>query len=306
MTAKLLLPHDAPREQWLAVRREGIGASEIAAVMGISPYDSPFSLWWLKHMGWDKEANDEMSTGKFLEPAIAEWWAENCDPHENLAVHPGGLYASAERSWQLATPDRLLCDPQMHDDPYPELKRPDWEWQHPDEWILGLLECKWVAFSWDGWGDDGSSEIPVHYRAQVQQQIDVLETQDAFVCALGPGGFRTYRIRRDDKDIAAMREAGRRFMESLAEGEPPDVDDHAATLPIVRRLNAAIDEREQEIPQSLATGWLRAKRFAALADRVERRYSAKMRAHMGSAKTATLHGQAIAARSIDDKLMRKS
>lgn len=306
MTAILLLPHDADRELWLKRRREGIGASEIAAVMGISPYDSPFSLWWRKHMGWHTEPSPEMATGTYLEPTIADWWIEHCDPLENLAVHRGGLYASAARPWQLATPDRLLCDPQMHDDPYPELERPDWEWRHPDEWILGLLECKWVAYSWDGWGDDGSNVIPVHYRAQVQQQIDVLETQDAFVCALGPGGFRTFRIYRDEKDLRAMREAGARFMQSLAEGEPPDIDEHAATLPMVRRLHAAIDDTEQEIPESLANGWLRAKRFKDLADKVERRYSARMRAHMGTAKTAICNGTVIAARTLGDQLRRKA
>lgn len=314
-TAVQLLPATAARADWLARRRQGIGASEIAAVMGISPYDSPFSLWWRKHMGWDVEASDEMRVGTYLEQTIADWFAEFGDPLGNLIVLPAGLYAHPDRPWQLATPDRLLylpCGECWGDGnvlnphvPVPALC-PVCLGRRVEGEPVGLLECKWVAYTWDGWGDAVSADIPVHYRAQVQWQMDVLGLEDTFVCALGPGGFRTYRVQRDEKDLVAMREAGRRFMQSLAEGEPPDVDEHSATLPILRRINEAIENREQEIPEPVATGWLRAKRFKDLATRVERRYSAHLRAHLGTAKTATHDGRVFAARSTDDKLMRKS
>ncbi|HZM83811.1 MAG TPA: YqaJ viral recombinase family protein [Candidatus Limnocylindrales bacterium] len=313
-TAVQVLPHTAPREEWLAARRMGIGASEIAAVMGISPYDSPFSLWWRKHMSWDVEPSDEMRAGTYLEPTIAEWFAEHGDPLENLAIRRAGLYAHPERPWQLATPDRLIhmacveCDGSgigrdLHMGLY---SLPCQHCTDGTAGLVGLLECKWVAYTWDGWGDEDTDMVPVHYRAQVQWQMDVMGVSEVFVCALGPGGFRTYRVRRDERDLVAMREAGRRFMQRLADGEPPDVDDHSATLPILRRINALIEDREQEIPAPIATGWLRAKKFKGLADRVEKRYSAQLRAHLGTAKTATHDGQIIAARTTDDKLMRKS
>lgn len=286
MTAKLLLPYDAPREEWLAARRGGIGASEIAAVMGISPWDSPFSIWWRKHMGWDLERTAEMDAGIRLEPVVADWFA---DGHPGLYVTRSGLWCNTDREWQLATPDRDL---HLHELGVSE---------HP----MALLECK-AAYSWDGWGDDDTGEIPVHYRTQCLWQIDTVEVGMVWVAAFAGLTFRQFRVMRDEKDLRAMREAGRRFMDSLAEGEPPDVDDHAATLPTIRRLNEAIEDREQEIPQSLATGWLRSKRFKDLADRVERRYSARMRAHMGTARTAVCNGTVIAARTAADQLRRKA
>lgn len=314
MSAIQVLPATAPRDQWRAARRPGIGASEIAAVMGISPYDSPFSLWWRKHMGWDIEASDEMRTGTFLESAIAVWFSDHAAT-PGIVVTSAGLFAHPERPWQIATPDRLLhmecveCEGEgwTPDPAIPALRLCEaCRGEGIEPGVIGILECKWVAYSWDGWGDDGSSEIPVHYRAQVLWQMDVMGLKDVFVCALGPGGFRTYRIWRDETDLTMMREAGRRFMESLADGEPPDVDDHSATLPILRRINAAIEDREQEIPGPVASGWLRAKRFKDLAAKVERRYSAELRAHLGTAKTAVHDGRRFAARSTDDKLMRKS
>ena len=35
----------ANRSEWLEARRAGIGASDIAAIMGISPWSTPFQIW---------------------------------------------------------------------------------------------------------------------------------------------------------------------------------------------------------------------------------------------------------------------
>src|SRR5262245_52949583 len=71
------LAPDIDRAAWLEARRKGIGASEIAAVLGISPWESPFSLYWRKVNGWDYEPSSEMEWGTRLEPVIAEKYANN-------------------------------------------------------------------------------------------------------------------------------------------------------------------------------------------------------------------------------------
>lgn len=315
MSGVLICRPDADRDEWLTARRTGIGASEIAAVLGISPYDSPFSLWWRKRNGWDADVNNEMSTGTFLEHTIASWFAVHCDPNENLHLDEAGLYRHPERAWQLATPDRLIqviddCGGICEDglvanpdstffiegyDPCPVCGRYK---------TVGLLECKWVAYSWDGWGAEDTDEVPVHYRAQALWQLDVMGVDEVILCALGPGGFRTYRVRRDETDLAQMREAGAAFMASLEAGTPPDVDAHSATLPIVRRLNSAIEDREQEIPADIAHGWLAAKDALEGAKGDEALFSARLRQAMGTAKTAVVGGKKFASRSTDNKLMR--
>jgi hypothetical protein len=111
MTAiELLPPNEAVHgnDRWYELRRQGITASEIAIVLGISPYGSPFSLYWQKLNDWRDDGNAYTSAGRHLEDAIADWWMAECDPLENLFAVPGGLYAHRERPWQLATPDRLL------------------------------------------------------------------------------------------------------------------------------------------------------------------------------------------------------
>ncbi|MDG4792204.1 YqaJ viral recombinase family protein, partial [Micromonospora sp. WMMD1102] len=108
MTAVELLPAaeatpDNPR--WHELRRAGVTASEVAALVGISPWDSAFSLYHRKANGWEVEDNEDLSNGRRCEPVIAEWWA---DTHPDAVVCPAGLYASQARPWQLATPDRLV------------------------------------------------------------------------------------------------------------------------------------------------------------------------------------------------------
>jgi predicted phage-related endonuclease len=45
MTAKVVLPAEASREEWLAARRLGIGGSDIGALLGASPWSTPLDVW---------------------------------------------------------------------------------------------------------------------------------------------------------------------------------------------------------------------------------------------------------------------
>lgn len=280
MTAAVIVADSDDRAQWLAARRHGIGASEIAAVMGLSPWESPFSLFWRKLNGWDIETTDTMRTGTLLEPVIADWWAYQA-MEDGLGTGDAGLlFAHPERPWQLATPDRLVRDIFAQ--------------------AVAVLECKWVAQSWDGWGPAGTDQIPVYYRTQVLWQLDVIGVDDWYLAALGPGGFREYCGRRDAKDLRIMREAGRRFMDRLNAGTPPPVDDHLATLAAVKQLNDRLDDTTVEVPADLAANYARALRMARLADTAKRRYEVKLRDAMGRAKRATSGGAFVASRSIFD------
>ncbi len=295
--APVLLACGDDRGEWLAARRNGIGASEIAAVLGISPWESPFSLYWRKRNGWEIEANDEMSAGTRLEPAVALWWA---DQHPGYVVHGAGLYAHPLRPWQIVTPDRLVCDPQMHDNPFPD--DPTYPYSHADAFTLAVLECKWVAYSWDGWGRPGSDEIPVHYRAQALWQVDVMGVDDWYLAALGPDGFRDYHGRRDETDLRVMREAGARFMARLAGDDPPDVDEHTATITTLKRLHPSVDhDGVVEVDADLAAGYARARALKARAAGLCDRYEARLRAALGPARRAMCGGRLVASRSVFDR-----
>src|SRR5215213_7291573 len=86
--------------EWL---RE-LTASKVAAVLGLSPWDSPFSLWYAMATGVDlQRPTAAMERGHYLEPAICAWLADRFE----LATRPGGCWRNHERPWQVASPDRL-------------------------------------------------------------------------------------------------------------------------------------------------------------------------------------------------------
>jgi putative phage-type endonuclease len=277
--------------EWLEQRRGGIGASEIAAVMGISPWESPFSLYWRKVNGWEIEQTPEMATGQLLEPVIAEWWRGGAlEDGMDCAPEPPGLLAHPDRPWQLATPDRLVHGPTDPDDA---------RFANGLAWDLcAVLELKWVAHSWDGWGEPGSDDIPVHYRAQVQWQCDVVGVDDWYVAALGPGGFREYHGQRDEVDLILMREHGRRFMDRLAAADPPRLDGHAATIGTLKRLHPSVDDRDIEVDVDFAEGYRRARAIRARADALVTRYEARARAMLGDARRLVCAGRLVVSRSV--------
>lgn len=308
MTTVELLPAEKAvpsNPAWHELRRAGVSASEIAAVLGLSPWDSPFSLYWQKVNGWETPDNEYMSNGRRVEPVVADWWMDTQDPHENLSGDRAGLYAHPDRPWQLATPDRLIytgcpgCD---------GIGLESWDIGACDHCRgagrtgrpITVLECKWTG-SWDGWGDPGTDDIPVYYRAQLLWQIDVLGLDEGHLAMLGPGGFRAYGpVRRDERDLVVMRGAARRFLDRVAAGDPPDVDEHSATLATVKRLHPDLVDAEAEISPDTAAGYRRARALKQAAERLCTRFEVRLRAEMGANRVAVHDGRKVATRSIYD------
>ena len=187
--------HQSP--EWHALRSNGIGGSEVAAIIGKSPYESRFGLWHRKRgIIGEQTANAAMSWGTRLEPVICDVFAER---HDMLDLVEAGTYRNDERPWQLANVDRLLYDDEFLPDP------------------VGILEVKTAsAFdSWE-WGKAGTEDVPPYYRAQVMWYLDTLGLSTAWLAVLiGGSDYREYQIAYDPADAALPAHRGR---EVLARG----------------------------------------------------------------------------------------
>lgn len=280
-----IAPHT---DEWHAARAKGIGASEIAAVLGISPRESPFSLYWRKVNGWEADLSAVMEWGNRLERVISHKFA---DEHPEYFLSDGHLEAAVAPSWMVATPDFFV-----------------WQADPPPQWMrpVGLLECK-TAHSADGWGESGGDDIPVHYRAQTQWQMAVCDMNWCAVAVLiGGSDYREYLIRRDEKDIAVMVTAARRFMARIEAGDPPPLDDHDATLTTLKRLHPDLVDEQATVPDDIAAGYLRAARMKRLAEKVIARYEAQIRSQAGAARTiTTADGRKVATHVITDVAAEK-
>lgn len=306
MTPVLLCPPGADQDVWLKARRAGIGASEIAVVLGISPYDSPFSLYWKKVNGWETPDNPDMEAGRRMEAGICDWAADVIDPLQNLVVRPAGLYCSVERPWQRATPDRLVylrcgtCDGAGRTESLrdcPDCLDDGTENLTGGSKVAAVLETK-HPFDWDDFGPDGSDEIPVYFRTQLLQQMDVLDVGEGYLAAYARHELRVYHLHRDDKDIAVMRAAGARFWQRVQAGDIPDVDEHHATAETLQRLHPTVQDVDVQVPLELAEGYRRARALKARTAAVVDRYEARIREAIGDGHRAMYGKKLVASRSV--------
>lgn len=234
-----LLPPDASEQTWLDARRDKVTASEIAAVLGRSPYDSPFSLWWRKQPDWQGagDLNSSMRIGQLLEPIIGQLWAES---HPEAALYrPGAaLWGHYEHQWLAATPDYFAV-----------FSAPDGSkvWVEP-------VECK-AYEGGEGWGHAGSDEMPFHIVCQAVVQCMVVGARYGHVIRLSGKRVTEYRV--DIHDHAQLIEdllhSGAAFHSSLYSGIVPDIDGHTATGEALQTLYSNVEKGvEASIPDELA------------------------------------------------------
>lgn len=194
-----------------AMRATGIGASEIAAIVGLSPYTSPLDIYCRKR-GLTEEFTGNTATkwGIALEPVIAEAYTaetgiELTGDGRTTVVHPVHPFA-------LCTPDRIAADRSR------------------------VVEIKTAGIRMaDKWGEPGTDAVPEEYLAQTIWQMAVLDIDAADIAVLiGGNDFRIYSVARDRELEDALIEAGRKFWhENVLAGEPPaprDSDEYARVL----------------------------------------------------------------------------
>lgn len=265
-----LLPGSA---EWLRT----MSASKIAAVVGLSPYESPFSLWHKMAGSVQPDESDAMRRGHFLEQGVADWFAHE---HPDWQVVSGGQWAHADEPLFTAAPDREL-------------------WV-PDGAVEGL-EIKTSAVS-EEWGQPGTGEVPVYYRAQCMWQMYVRGTRRTHVAVLLPFlTFASYVIDYDEADALTLADAARAFMDSLPGGpseERPSIDAHSATYDVIKALPAGVIDEAVEITPDLTDRYL-----AALADHkaaeVEKRHCTSLVLDLiGDRKHAECAGTRIATRTV--------
>lgn len=200
-------------EQWRAARMTGIGASEIACVLG-EGFISAYELYLIKRGEIpEPEFNQEsLFWGRILERAIIQgfaeksgWWAQ---PYNQLL-------RSKEHPWMLCTLDGRCCDM----DSLPEEHRhhiiPPRQYRDP-------LEIKnWSSYATDQWIDGA----PEKYRIQLHQQMAVTNRQAGVVAALLGGQQLAWEpIERDEQLIRRMVYAGTDFWRRVQEGDAPSAD----------------------------------------------------------------------------------
>lgn len=191
----------------LELRRKSLGASEIAAVVGIHPYGRSALDVWLEKRGVVQAfaGNENTEWGLRLEEVIA---AKYADVH-GVTLMPAHAHYHPSESWMSATPDRLaLSAPEISD------------------FCRGLELKNRNAHDAHKFGESGSDEVPVDIAAQCHWSMLVtgLTTWDVAVL-IGGNRFRWFRLAYDAEIAASLQEMGHTFWHKhVLAGVEPAID----------------------------------------------------------------------------------
>ena len=190
-----------PRNEWLALRRKGIGGSDCAAACGLSRWKSPLQLFVEKTSGVKTEPdNEKMEWGKRLEPLIRNTFAEKSGL---TVVECPIMFAFKEYPYMIANVDGIVSE---------------------KDGSKSLLEIKTVGeYASSDW-DEG---LPIEYYLQIQHYLAVTDLKKAY-CAVLIGGnkFSHQVVERDKETIDTITALEYDFWNNhVLKGIPPAVSD---------------------------------------------------------------------------------
>lgn len=279
--------------EWYEARRLTVSASEIAAVLGLSPYTSPLDLWWQKKTGQDSQPETpDMRRGRRLEALVVEDFEE---AHPEFYVAKGATYAHAERAWQTCTPDALAKEQAF--------VRGEGDHNLLGFNVVGTVEAK-TDNDRSAWGEPGTDDIPVHYRCQVLWQMDIMGVTVGYVPMWLGTEYREYVVELDEQaraDLDLMRKAARDFLDSIEADHQPPIDAHKATTRRLKQLHPDIDDTEAVVSKTLAARYAGAVKAKRRADERLTLASNQLRAAMSRARVAyDPAGEKVCTRSVYD------
>ena len=195
------------RGEWLMLRRQGLGSSDAAAAMSMSPWTSAYSLWAEKRgLTPEVEDNERFRWGRLLEPLILDECAERKwmrpQAERNLMVR------NIERPWMLANPDAL--DHEL------------------------VIEAKTA----DGWTrDKWEAGVPDHYVLQAMWLMEVTGRPTCtFPVLFGGNDLQRYLVDYDPAVAEPMVAAGEVMWERIVTDRPPDADGSEASMLALRQV----------------------------------------------------------------------
>lgn len=253
----VVLPVRQRTPEWLAARENGIGASQAAAAIGMSEWQSMTSLWAEK-LGLipAQPENISMRIGTELEPLIARMYTEATGVKIRRA---NNLRQHATHPFMLASLDRRAG------------RKP--------------IELKFSARA-TGYGEPGTDEVPDDALVQVLHQLAVLDEPEGELALLKPGAETVliYRITRSLEAEASIIEREAVFWDHVVSRTEPPIDGSEAThralaamYPRGRELvTVEADDPAREAMLDLRTARSRISEYEAWRDELEAKVKAAM------------------------------
>jgi putative phage-type endonuclease len=217
------------REKWLAARKHHIGASDVAAILGVNPYKSAYTLWAEKS-GLLPESDNSLPArvGMALEGLVTSLYEEET---QVKTTNPGDFtfFVHEDYPFWTCTPDRLVFD---------------------DDVIKRAVELKTIGEQAARNLKDG--EPPLAYQVQLQSQLAVLGVDEGdLACLIGNRSFEIFPFRRHEKLISKITSRVNEFFQRIIDRNPPSVDGSDSTYRTLALLHPDDNGETIDLPPSL-------------------------------------------------------
>lgn len=206
------------RDQFLAGRKKGIGGSDVAAILGFSPYKSPYQLW-LDKTGRNERSDSQSESahfGNLLEDVVAKEFSRRMNVKVQRVKEQLTL-AEIGEPWAIGNIDRAVVNPEIAGRVY-----------FDKEGKLTTdqgLECKTASeYLSKLFGEEGSDQIPDYYLTQCLWYMKLTGFAVWHLAVLiGGNKFRMYRIERDEELIESIFKQVKAFwFNHVIADVPPD------------------------------------------------------------------------------------
>jgi len=245
--------NNLPRNEWLEWRKQGIGGSDVAAILGISPFRTARDLYYDK-LGIAVE-NDEsnwvgMEMGNLLEPLVARIFEKKT----GLKVYQRkAMFHHPEHPWMLADLDYLVDLP---------------------DGTTAILEIKTTNYNAQGnWWYNGAEIVPSYYETQGRHYMAVMNIDRCYFCCLYGNNEDESIIRHIDRD--ANYEAELITLEEVFWNEnvlalvpPAYTEDGDLILESLRRQRGPSEKEAPELEMTPPQGML-VKRYLELQQQMD-------------------------------------
>ena len=258
--------------------------SKIAAMIGLSKWESPAELW--HRMRGDippQESTPAMRRGHNQEAAILDWFFTELRP--DLDQTSGEqTFTRDDLPWAAANPDAVANE----------------------NGTPVFVDAKSIARDGGEWGKPGTDEVPIYYVTQMLWAMHMthdeggMKVQRTYVVKHGPYVDQTdvYHVDYAPDMAAALEERAHQFMESLTDDDGcPPITDRAGVHKTFAKLHPDIaPDSVWEINPDLARDYITARDATKTAQAAEDAAKARILQAMGNAKTAVCGGQKIGTR----------
>lgn len=220
------------KDEWLEYRRRGIGGSDVAALMGISPFWTARDLYYDKLKIAPLEADESnwvaLEMGNLLEELVSRIFAKKTG-YEVFKVKK--MFYHPQHPFMLADVDYFVRLP---------------------EGGIAILEIKTTNYNArDNWWKDGQECVPVYYECQGRQYMAVMDLDKVFYCCLYGNSEDEVIIREIQRDRDYEEEMI--FLETefwnnhiLKKSPPPYTEDGDLILKSVRQHTGRADENAEQ------------------------------------------------------------